>query len=65
MVFRKDTKMGKDTFISLAFLLLLKKKYLFCKLQLFLQNTDAFHMDFYICQRTIDKYINLQIPKEK
>ena len=47
----------KDTFISLAFLLLPKKNNLFSKLQLFPQNTDALHFPEHFCifQRTIYK----------
>ena len=57
---KKDVKIRKDTFSSLAFLLLSKKN-LFCKLQLFLQNTEILHFpgDFN------NKYNNLQIPAEK
>ena len=36
--------MGMDTYISLAFLLLSKKKLLFCKLQLFSENTHVLHV---------------------
>ena len=38
-----DVKMGNDTYISLAFLLLSKKIHLFCQLQLFSQNTHVPH----------------------
>ena len=44
LLFKKDAKVGTDTFISLAFSLLSKKKHLFCKLQLFSQNTDVLHL---------------------
>ena len=49
-LFFKKVKIGKDTYISLAILLLSKKKYLFCKLQLFSQNADVllFPEDFLI-----------------
>ena len=52
--------------ISLAFLLLSKKKHLYCKLQLFSQNTDVldFSEDFCMYQRIIDEYNNSQIPNE-
>ena len=51
---RKYIKIGKDTFNSSVFLLLSKKNNLFCKLQLFPQNTDVLHY-----QRTIEEYNNL------
>ena len=60
----------KITFISLAFLLLPKKKEFVYKIKTFSQNTDVLHFpeDFTdICkyQRTIDENDNLQIPKEE
>ena len=59
--------MGKDTYISLAFLLLLKKKQLFCKLQLFSQNANVLHFpeDFFKYQRHIDRCNDLQVSKGK
>ena len=58
--------MGKDTFIGLAFILLFKKKYLFCKLQLFSQNTEVLHFpeNFYIYQRSIANIITCRDPKK-
>ena len=41
---KKDVTMGMETYISLAFLLSPKKKLLFCKLQLFSQNTHVLHL---------------------
>ena len=62
-------KIGEDTLISLAFSLLSEKNHLFCKLQLFPQNTDAFHFHFpkgfCMFQRTGNEYNNLQIPEKK
>ena len=57
--------MAEDTLISLEFLLSLKEKHLFCKVQLFSPNTDVayFPESFYAFQTTIDEYNNLQIPK--
>ena len=55
-----------NTFISLAFSPLSKKKHLSWKLQFFSENTNVLHFpeDFCIYQKTIDQYNNLQIPKE-
>lgn len=54
---KSNDKMGKDTFISLAYFLLSKKKHLFCKLDLFSQNTDILHFpeDFCRYQRTTNE----------
>lgn len=54
---QSNDKMGKDTFISLAYFLLSKKKHLFCKLDLFSQNTDIVHFpeDFCRYQRTTNE----------
>ena len=66
-LFLKNCRMGNNTYISLEFLLLSKKKHLFGKLQLFSQNTDVLHFleEFFIYKKPIDGYNNLQIPKEK
>ena len=64
--FKYIKKIGNDSFISVAFLSLPKKKCFFCKLQLFPQNTDVLHVKegFCICQKNIAQYNTLQIPKE-
>ena len=66
LFFKKDADMGKDTFIILAFFIAEEKTF-FRKLQLFSQKTDVLHFPdgFWIHQRTIDEYNNLQIPKRK
>ena len=55
-----------NTFISLTFLSLPKKKYLSWKLQLLSENMNVLHFleDFCIYQRTTNEYNNLQISKE-
>ena len=55
-----------NTFISLAFLSLSKKKHLSWKLQLLSENGNVLHFpeDFCMYQRTTDGYNNLPIPKE-
>ena len=68
LFFKKYIRIGKNSFISLAFLLLSTKSHLFWNLQLFPQNTDVLHFPEGFCifiPKTIAEYNDLQIPKEK